>query len=87
MPWFDNISVIISTIAVITIKNVDYHCVIHEISKFEAINFLKNSVLEDHGYIYIYIYICVCVCVCVYMYMYIYICVYIHIYKYIYIYI
>ena len=41
----------ISDIVIITIKNIDYHCIIHNISKPEAINLLKNSVLEDHGYI------------------------------------
>ena len=37
--------------AVITVKNVDYHCIIHNISKSEAINLLENSVLQDRGYI------------------------------------
>ena len=41
----------ISIIAFIIVKNVDYHCIIHNISKSEAINLLKNSVLEDRGYI------------------------------------
>ena len=45
------LSVNISDITIITIKNVDYHCIIHNISKYEAINLLKNSVLEDRGYI------------------------------------
>ena len=45
------LSVNISDIAIVTIKNVDYRCIIHNISKFEAINLLENSVLEDHGYI------------------------------------
>ena len=35
----------ISNIAVITVKNVDYRCIIHNI------NLLKNSVLENHGQI------------------------------------
>ena len=39
----------ISDIAIIAVKNVDYHCIIHNISKSEAINLLKNSVLEDRG--------------------------------------
>ena len=39
-----------SGITIITVKNVDYHCIIHNISKPEAINSLKNSVLEDAGY-------------------------------------
>ena len=41
----------ISNIAIITVKNVDYLCIIHNISQSEAINLLKNSVLEDRGYI------------------------------------
>ena len=39
----------ISDIAIMTITNVDYCCIIHNISKSEAINLLKNSVLEDCG--------------------------------------
>ena len=30
---------------------VDYCCIIHGISKFEVIHLLKNSVLDDCGYI------------------------------------
>ena len=45
------LSVNISHIAIITIKNVDYCCIIHSISKSEAINLLENFVLEDRGYI------------------------------------
>ena len=41
----------ISDIAIITVKNIDYHCIIHDINKSEAINFLENSVLEEPGYI------------------------------------
>ena len=41
----------ISNVTLITLKNVDYLCVIHNISKSEAINLFKNSVLEDRGYI------------------------------------
>ena len=44
------LSVNISNIAVITVKNVDYCCIIHN-SKSEAVNLLKNRVLEDRGYI------------------------------------
>ena len=47
------LSVNISDIVIITIKNVDHHCIIHNISKPKVINLLKNSVLEDGGYIYI----------------------------------
>ena len=45
----------ISDIVIIIIKNVHYRCIIHNISKSEAINLLENSVLENCGYIYIYI--------------------------------
>ena len=41
----------ISDIAIITIKNVYYRCVIHTMSKSEVIYLFKNSVLEDRGYI------------------------------------
>ena len=34
------LSVSISDIAIITVKNVGYFCIIHNISKFEAINFI-----------------------------------------------
>ena len=37
----------ISHIAIITVKNVDYCCIIHNINKSEAINLLENSVLEN----------------------------------------
>ena len=45
------LSVNISDIVIITIKNVEYRCIIHNISKSEAINLLESSVLEDRGYI------------------------------------
>ena len=41
----------LSDIAIITVKNVYYCCIIHDINKSEAINLLENSMLEDHGYI------------------------------------
>ena len=40
----------ISDITIITVKNVDYRCIIHNISKCKAINLLKNFLLEDRGY-------------------------------------
>ena len=40
-----------SDIAIITVKNVDYCCIVHNIRKSEATNLLKNSVLEDRGYL------------------------------------
>ena len=41
-----------SNIAITTVKIVDYRCIMHNISKSEAINLLKNSVLEDRRFIY-----------------------------------
>ena len=40
------LSVNISDISIITVKNVDYRCIIHNISKSEAINLLENYVLN-----------------------------------------
>ena len=45
------LSVNMGDIAIITNENVDYCCIIRNISKFKAINLLKSSILEDHGYI------------------------------------
>ena len=45
-------SVNISDITIITIKNVDYHCIIYNISKSEGINLLRNSIHENPGYIW-----------------------------------
>ena len=45
------LSVNISDFAIITTKNVDYHCIIRSTSKSGAINLLENSMLEDGGYI------------------------------------
>ena len=41
----------LSDTAVITVKGVDYCCIIHDTSKSEAIHFFKKSVLDDGGYI------------------------------------
>ena len=41
------LSVNISDIAIINIKNVDYCCIIHNISQYETINLNESSVLED----------------------------------------
>ena len=41
----------ISDINIMTVKNVDYRCIIHNISKSEAINLLESAALENHGYI------------------------------------
>ena len=45
-------SVNIIDIAIITVKNVDYRYIIHNISRSEPINLLKSAVLKDPGYIY-----------------------------------
>ena len=37
--------------AIITVKDIDYRCIIHNISKFEAINLSKISLFDDLGYI------------------------------------
>ena len=41
----------VNDVIVITVQNVDYCFIIHNISKSEAINFFKKSVLEDHGFL------------------------------------
>ena len=41
----------LSNITIITVKVVDYLCIIHDIGKSEAIHLLESSVLDDHGYI------------------------------------
>ena len=41
----------ISDIAITFAKDIDHCCIIHNIRKSEAINLLKNSVLDDYGYI------------------------------------
>ena len=48
---FTMLSVNISDITIITIKNVDYRCIINNSSKSEAISLLENPVLEGFGYI------------------------------------
>ena len=47
------LSVNVSDIAITTVKDVDYCCIIQNICKSEAINLLKISILERRGYIYI----------------------------------
>ena len=39
----------ISDIIIVTVKNVDYRCIIHNITISEPIDLFKNSVLEDSG--------------------------------------
>ena len=45
------LSLNISNIIIITVKNFDYCCSIYNISKSEAINVLKNYVLKNRRYI------------------------------------
>ena len=40
-----------SNIAIITVKNVDYCCIMYIINKSEAIHLLENYVLDDRGYL------------------------------------
>ena len=47
---FKMLGVNISDIASTTIKNVDCRCIIYNISKSEAIDLLKNSILKNCGY-------------------------------------
>ena len=42
----------IDDITIIFVKCVDYRCIIHDISKSEAIHLLENYMLEYLGYIY-----------------------------------
>ena len=41
----------LSDIAIITVKDFDYYWIIYNISKSEAIDLLKYSVIDDRGYI------------------------------------
>ena len=47
----DSVSVNINDIAIITVKNVDYRCIMHNISKSEAIGLLESAVLEKPEFI------------------------------------
>ena len=40
----------ISDIVIMTVKDIDYRCIIHDISKSDAIHMLENYVLDDRGY-------------------------------------
>ena len=42
---------IATDIAIIAVKDVNYHCIIHDISNSEAIHLLENYVQEDGRYI------------------------------------
>ena len=41
---------VLEIIFIMIVKKIDYCCINDDISKSEAINLLKNSVLESHGY-------------------------------------
>ena len=41
---------IISDIAITTVKIIDSSCIFYDISKLEAIHLLKNYVVDDRGY-------------------------------------
>ena len=45
------LSLNLTDIAIITVKGLNYSCIIREISRSDAINLLKSSVFEDLGYI------------------------------------
>ena len=38
-------------VAYAVVENIDFHSIYHGISKSEAINLLKSSVLENYGYV------------------------------------
>ena len=48
---FSILCVYISDFAVVTAKNGDCHCIIHDINKSEATHLLENFVPDDCGYI------------------------------------
>ena len=39
----------LKNIAILNVKGIDYRCILWDISRDEAVNRLKNSVLEDKG--------------------------------------
>ena len=43
------LSINLSNIVIITVKNVDYRCIIHD--KYKAIKILESTALEDRAYI------------------------------------
>ena len=44
-PNIDNIA------AIVAVNVVDYFCIIYNVNKFDAVNLLENSVLDDRGFI------------------------------------
>ena len=54
MQWCHDLTMLclnLSDIVIITVKIVDFHYIFDEISKSEAIDLLKNYVLDDREYI------------------------------------
>ena len=49
MSWCIDAFLLIKNIAILNVKVVDYRCILWGISTNEAVNILKNSVLEDKG--------------------------------------
>ena len=43
-------------VAIITVKNVDYCCIIHNTGKSDAINLLKSSVLESFFFFLLFLF-------------------------------
>ena len=39
----------LKNIAILNVKNVDYRCILWDISKNKALNLLNNSLLEEKG--------------------------------------
>ena len=37
--------------AIVAVNGVDYFCIIYNVNKFDAVNLLENSVLDDRGFI------------------------------------
>ena len=44
----------LSDIAIITVKNADFFCIIYDISKSDKIQSLKDHVLDAYGYVQMY---------------------------------
>ena len=50
MDSFNDLKILrvnIRDIAIITVKNIDYCCIIHNIGRSEAVNLLKETVLSE----------------------------------------
>ena len=46
------LSLNLSIIAIMTVESLDYGCIIHGISKYDAIHLSENLVLNVRGYVY-----------------------------------